>query len=303
MGKIVGLELFEPEDLDAARARLEQLRPDPSRIPPNAATRACDRWLECIVAADWDALQALCAPIEFEDRRRLNRTTGACDMVVASSKVISKLGGRASRSVLATSGDRLSLERVLWTADDAGAVSEVETLQITEVDAAGHVVAAIVFEPDDRRAAFDELLARFAAGEAAASGGQAPVNALVHAFTRHDWESLRACLADDAVVHDHRTLGVMGALSGNDWIESRRVLAELAPDVGEETLAILAWNRRGRVSVGRLFGVTRDGGPFENLFVGVYLTDGDRIERYEFFDVGDADRGIARFEALCDGTR
>ena len=117
---------------------------------------------------------------------------------------------------------------------------------------------------------------------------------------RQDDHRLRA---HDAVVHDHRTLGVMGALSGNDWIESRRVLAELAPDVGEETLWILAWNRRGRVSVGRLFGVARDGGPFENLFVGVYLTDGDRIERYEFFDVGDADRGIARFEELCDGTR
>ncbi len=300
-GENLIVELFELDDLEPARARFAELRPDPLRIPANAATRACDRWLECIVAADWDALRALCAPIVFEDRRRLNRTSGAYDMILTSSQVIAKLGGRAVRSVLATSGDRLSLERVLWTADDAGAVSEVETLQITEVDAAGHVVAAIVFEPDDRRSAFDELQGRFAAGEAAATGGQAPVVALVQAFTRHDWDALRVCLADDAVVHDHRKLGVMGALSGDDWIESRRVLADLAPDVGEETLRILAWNRRGRVSVGRLFGVARDAGPFEILFIGVYLTGADRVDRYEFFDVGDADRAVARFEALCAG--
>lgn len=32
-------ELFELEDLDRARARFEELRPDPLSIPPNAATR------------------------------------------------------------------------------------------------------------------------------------------------------------------------------------------------------------------------------------------------------------------------
>jgi len=44
---------------------------------------------------------------------------------------------------------------------------------------------------------------------------------------------------------------------------------------------------------------TRPSPRFEILFVGVYLTDGDRIQRYEFFDVADADRALARFEELC----
>src|SRR5262249_41889780 len=58
----VGMELFELDDLDVARARFEELRPDPLRIPPNAATRASDRVQEAGRARDWDALQALSAP-------------------------------------------------------------------------------------------------------------------------------------------------------------------------------------------------------------------------------------------------
>jgi hypothetical protein len=38
--RFVGAEMFEPEDLDVARARFEELRPDPARIPTSAATSA-----------------------------------------------------------------------------------------------------------------------------------------------------------------------------------------------------------------------------------------------------------------------
>lgn len=41
------------------------------------------------------------------------------------------------------------------------------------------------------------------------------------------------------------------------------------------------------------------GGPFENIIVGVAVTAGNRLQRYEFFDVGDADQALARFEELC----
>jgi hypothetical protein len=47
-----------------------------------------------------------------------------------------------------------------------------------------------------------------------------------------------------------------------------------------------------------MFG-TRDGGPFENLYTHVILTDGDRVQRFEYFDVADLDRALARFEELC----
>src|SRR5262249_20716847 len=75
-GRLARLELFEPEQVDAALARFAELRPDPLRIPPNAATRAYDRLREAGEAQDWDARRALCAPtLEFDDRRRLIRNT------------------------------------------------------------------------------------------------------------------------------------------------------------------------------------------------------------------------------------
>jgi hypothetical protein len=77
------------------------------------------------------------------------------------------------------------------------------------------------------------------------------------------------------------------------------VQADLAPDVGVETLWIIAWNRHGRVESSRVFGTLRDGGPFENLLLRVLVTDDDCIQHFDSFDVGDADRAVARFEELC----
>ena len=135
-------------------------------------------------------------------------------------------------------------------------------------------------------------------GEAASTGGQAPIVAFRSAFARHDWESGRGCFVDDLVFHDHRTLG-FGALGRDEWIESLRVLTDLAPGWGGETFRILAWDRHGRVDVNRRFGTLRDGGPFETVFVRVIVTDGNRIQGYEIFDVGDADQALARFAELC----
>jgi hypothetical protein len=64
-------------------------------------------------------------------------------------------------------------------------------------------------------------------------------------------------------------------------------------------LRIVTWNHRGRVDVGRRFGTILDGGPFEHVFVRVFMTDGPHIQRLEVFDVGDEDRAVARFAELC----
>jgi hypothetical protein len=91
----------------------------------------------------------------------------------------------------------------------------------------------------------------------------------------------------------------MGELRRDEWIESMRVQADLAPDVDVETLWIIAWNRHGRVEASRVFGTLRDGGPFENLLLRVLVTDDDCIQHFESFDAGDADQARARFEELC----
>ena len=204
------------------------------------------------------------------------------------------------RELLATFGERIALDRLAWAGEtDDGIRWEADKLRLTEVDAEGRIRASISFDDDDRSAAFAEAEARFLAGEAASTGGQAPILALRRAFARHDWEAVRACLDPDAVVRDHRMLG-LDVSTGDDWLESVRVLADLGSDVDAQTLKILAWNRDGRVDVTRLGGtMPHGGGAFENIMVAVNVTAGDRLQRCEFFDVGDADQAVARFEELC----
>jgi hypothetical protein len=74
----------------------------------------------------------------------------------------------------------------------------------------------------------------------------------------------------------------------------------VAPDVHGETVRILAWNHHGRVCTDRQRGtMPNGGGPFENVFIRVMVTDGNRIQHYEVFETADVDRALARFEELC----
>jgi ketosteroid isomerase-like protein len=295
--RIVAAEAFELEDLELARARFEELRPDPMRIPANAASRARDRSFEAWQARDWEALRALASPdFRFEDRSKRALVSGDVETWIENNRFMPP--GSGKRELIGTAGDRISLERVLWRGEPDGGAAELEHLRLTEVDAEGRIRATIRFDPDDRAAAFAEAQARFAAGEAAAVGGQAPMVALDLAIRRHDWESLRRCLGPDAVFHDHRLLS-LGELGCDARVESLRVQLELAPDVQAEVLRILAWNRHGRVHLVRRFGTLREGGPFENFFLSVALTEGDHVPRYEVFEVAETDRALARFAELC----
>jgi SnoaL-like domain len=299
--RLVSMELFESDDLDTARARFEELRPDPLRIPPNAAVAFLDRIAEPFEARDWGALRALASDdFTYADRGKRAQLSGDVELWFASLQFVADVPGSGfERELIGTVGDRIAVERMVWTGEPDTGAFEIESTSVVEVDANGRLVAWIDFDPDDRRAAFAEAQSRFVAGEAAATGGQAPIVVLVGAFARHDWETLRRCLADNLVFRDRRELGLLGVLGRDEWIESMRVQADLAPDSDVETIRIIAWNRYGRVEVSRVFGTLRDGGPFENVLLRVMVTDGDRIQHFEVFDIGDADKALARFDELC----
>jgi len=238
----------------------------------------------------------------FEDRRKRALLSGGVEMWLQSNEFVrEEPGARVDRKLIGTAGDRIALERIVWSGGPTGSPVEREHLRLTEVDAEGRIRASIRFDPDDRAAAFHEAFARFGAGEAAGIGGQAPIQAFGVALERREWEDLRACLGEDLVFHDHRTLG-FGVLRREEWIESLRTIVDLAPDWYGEMMQILVWNRHGRVDVNRAFGTMPDGGgPFERLNIGIFVTAGDRIRHIEVFDVADADRALARFEGLCAG--
>src|SRR5262249_3795093 len=293
------MDLYNPDQPDGARARYAELRSDPLRIPPNAAIRARDRLHEAGEAQDWDAARALCAPaLVFDDRRRSVLLTGDRELFVASMQHIFSRGrARVARTVLATAGDRLVLLRDLWTEAGDASPFEIETLSVWEVDADGHMVAIIAFDPDDRRAASVEMFERWARSDAACWMPPRGIE-FRRALNARDLERARAVLPDDFAFHDHRRLGVGRLESADQYVAWLAALFEQSPDAMIETLYFVATDPQGFVALGRTFGTNAEGGEFESVFVQLVTNDGDRPVAGELFEVEDLDTALERFQAL-----
>jgi hypothetical protein len=298
-GRSERFDMYSLEQLDQARERFEELRPDPLRIPPNAAWRAHARSIEAWRARDWVAFRALASPnFTFEDRGRKALVTGDVETWITNASFIPPGSAGSESELLGTAGDRLALGRTLWRGELGGGPVEREHLRLTELDAEGRTRAVLWFDLEDRAAAFEEMHARFVAGEAGGDEAQAVIATIFRAFHRRDWEAWQRHLTPDFVLHDRRTLG-LGELGIDEWLASLRVFVELAPDVNVDVFRILRWNRHGAVVTTRSSG-TYEGGPFENPALVLALSRGALIERYELFDIGDAERAaLARFEELC----
>jgi ketosteroid isomerase-like protein len=301
-GRLSNIELFEVDALDAAFSRFEELQFDPLRIPPNAATRVCDRSSAAVRIGDWAAVAAQVSDdFVYEDRGKRALVSGDVETWISSMQFVATQPGiRMHNEFIATMGDRIALEHMSWSSrgDHTGdADFDLDKIRLFEIDADGRIRASLLFDEDDRADAFEEASLRFAAGEAAAFGGHAELLAFIEAFRRREWSEARALFADDFVLVDHRILG-LGTLTGDAWIESLQALTELAPDVTPESFRDLVYDRNGRVWFLRTTGTVPDGGPFENVMVALAFIVNGRLRRWEIFDIEDADRAVARFREL-----
>ncbi|RIK95834.1 MAG: hypothetical protein DCC71_22980, partial [Proteobacteria bacterium] len=315
-GRIAAMLCFPPEDRRAAAvemlgrstragAEIRDVENLPIAIPPNAATRIWNGVPEIVAAGDWDALRALAAPgFRFEDRRRRALVAGDLDLYLRNLEFVRAWPGRrVAAELLASMGERVAVDRVRFFGGASGDAFEGEFLRITEVDARGRLRAVVHFDPDERRAAFADLAARFAAGEADGAEAQRVIASFDRAWASDDLAAARRCLADDLVVVDDTPAGI-GALDGAAFLASLQEIPRMSRDVETELLWIAAWSDRGRVDVGRTHGTMPDGGgPFENPYVRVLVVAGDRIRHFEIYAIGELERALARFAALQQGKR
>jgi hypothetical protein len=298
-------EMFD-ENRDAeALARFDELTagstatPDPLRIPPNAATRASERYGAAIAADDRAAQDALCAPdLVFEDRRHLMLDGGGRDMFIASSRYIRKARTQSRGTWLATAGDRLALNYTYWWQPEDVSPFELETIALTETDADGRIVTIIVFDGDARRAASLEMLARYARSESA-RWAPARLFEFRRALNDHDLEGVRAALPRDFFFDDHTRTGLGRLESAAEYVASLAALYEGSPDAVIESLYDIARSDRGVLAVTRRFGTLAAGGPFESVFLALTLFEGDRLVGAELFELEDLDAARARFDALA----
>ena len=293
---------YDLDQLDEARACYDRLRPDPLRIPPNAATRAVERCRDACVAGDWGRFAALFPPgFHLVERRRMVQLEIDREQYLESFRPFFEMTSSApADEVLATRGDRVALCRNLWIgADRQAGPSEIEWLTILEVDDGGEPAAAVTFDTEDLDAARAELDRRYAAGEAAAHGRVAAgMGAFVRAISTKDWDAMRAVLSPDLVVNDHRPLGWETLHGPATYVESLKSLVDLAPDVRLRDDHMTFADRVALV-VDTWVG-TREGGPFEAPRAVVFGFDvSGRVRSMDFYDPEQLEEARARFEAIA----
>jgi hypothetical protein len=289
-------EVFDEADLDAALARFEELHPQPPRLE-NAVSQVEQRFGFCFAARDWDAMAELLSDdTQMDDRRRVVNAgiRHGRDAEIASQRAVADVGVTSYRStMIAVRGGRLALG--CYSILDGWSGTEV--LGISEINAENQIVARVVFDPDDIDAAFDELDARYLAGEAAAHSHSWSVIAGVYAaFNRHEFPAT----TPDWVNIDHRQLV---AIEAGGVPATMRALWDQTPDISIHMEEVHRLSDLGAVVTHGAHAVTPDGFDAEWRSINIYTVDGDLVSRCEMFDEADLDAALARFDELNRAPR
>jgi class 3 adenylate cyclase/ketosteroid isomerase-like protein len=300
--RISYFELYDVDRLDTALARFEEIaapaRPAPRFETP--ATRASDRLATCWAARDWESYAACLSPtFRLDDRRSAVQLDVGRDEFLQMGRHFGDMGSTWTEArILATRGERLALARVrIRVADGDVGASDLEHLNVVEVDDRGQIGASARYDADDIDAALADLDARYEAGEAGKPWYQTQRNyAAVH---RRDREGILAALAPDFSVVDHRRLGWGRTLdSPEKFAAAQDSLLELAPDTRYRCDHFLDRGSSYLTQVAQIG--TRDGGAFENplLYVGT-LSSAGRLAKIEVYDCDQIEAAFARFDEIA----
>ncbi|MEV0668989.1 BTAD domain-containing putative transcriptional regulator [Mycobacterium sp. NPDC050441] len=294
-GLLSRCEMFDPSDLDAALTRFDELSHRASRLE-NAASRADDQLIALFGGDRLDEIGALFTEdTRLDDRRQGFRCESTDrETAVANIRAIAAFGATVTKSTLALRGDRLCLSRIRF---ENPATFCVEALEITEVDTQGLMVAKVDFDADDIDAAFDELDARYLAGEAAPHAQT--WSAIVRAYAGFNRRELAATTPDWVNV-DHRrgaafASGDMIAYIQAAWVDS--------PDTRIHIAAVHRLSDLGAVVTHVAQGISHDGFEAEWRDTHVLMTDGDMVCRSELFDEADLAGALAKFDELSRPAR
>ena len=172
-----------------------------------------------------------------------------------------------------------------------------ESLSIVEVDTDERIAALVSFDLDDFDAAFEELDARYLAGEAAAhahiwtamTGVQAAYNRHEALPTTADWVNI-----------DHRRGG--RAFAPGEMIPYTRATYDVAPNVKGHVEAVHPLDNVGSVITVIITGTSQDGFAFEWREIGLFAFEGNMVCRLEVFDEADLDAALARLKELQSPT-
>jgi hypothetical protein len=288
-------ELFDEADIDAALARFDELsRSVPHRV--NAASRVHAHLRARVAARKWNALSEILADdITIDDRRRAVNSgiQYGRDAAVADMRGAIELGlTNISLTVIATRGVRLELCRMCISSQDRPDAFRIEFLSVVEINADERIVARVAFDLDDIDAAFEELEARYLAGEAAAYASTWSVIARTYAaFNRHEFPSTTT----GSVYIDHRPLVTNDASDLAANIRATWELMDVSTFIAESVHRL---SELGAVVTQTLKGTSKEGLDVDYRMIDIFTVEHDLLSRCEVFDEADLDAALARFDEL-----
>lgn len=294
-----------PEASGAAEAGRDSARFDADRPGPrldNAASRVDARFQQCFAARDWVSMAELLDDDLYADDRRRIVNAGVRrgrDAKVADMRVTAELGTlTATSTVIAVRGQRLALVRIcLAGRDQRPEAFRTEMLGVVEINRENRMTARILFDLDDRAAAFTELDARYAADEARphAAAWQIIVEGCAFLKIHGTWP-----ITADFVGVDHRS-GVTSA--PEDMNAYVRESALDTPGIEMYVEAVHRLTDSVAVITTVTLGTSTRGFEAEWRSIGVICFDGRLIARTEVFDVVDLDAALATFDGLIRPQR
>lgn len=289
------VELFDEADLDAALARFDQLSRPAPRLE-NAASRRSERLNAAFAARDWSAMaETLADDFHGYDRRQLvSVDLHGRDPVVESFRTVAESGVADARStVLATRGERLVLTHVQYlVGDEEPDAYNVDLLQVVEIDGDERIAGIVTFDPDDSDSAFEELDARYLAGEAGPCAHTWSAVAGVYAALNR--REMPATTDDHVSIDRRRTV----SFAPGDIEEYTRYAWDQVPDISFRIEAVHRLSEHGAVVTQALRGTSREGFEAEWREIHLITLEGDLFNRSEMYDEDDLDAALARLEEL-----
>jgi hypothetical protein len=316
-GLLTRYELFDPERVDEALARFEELSEPRSgnvskrvvgrRVPPNAATANAARLGAAIATRDADAIADQFA----DDARGLDNPAGVTvdrrGLIFGYRTLLRAEDPMQRHEPLATLGHSLALYRLSTSASgfaggklDVGAY-EREDIVLIEVDAEGRRRWEESFARlGDAIARLYERYADLLPDGPARARAAATARSVATMLRPLDPDRYATAYAPAVESVDHRILGTWFARGAEALLQHHHTLLGLADDVAIRNDDVLGLRFDALLLVRKHLGTARAGGgvyerPF--LWLGVFGTDG-LLTRNEIFDADrDAD-ALARFDEL-----
>jgi hypothetical protein len=215
------------------------------------------------------------------------------DAAVANMAGVIDVGlTNVSSTVIATRGDRLDLCRTRVSGEDRPEAFQVEFLSVVEVDADQLIVARILFDPEDIDSAFEELDARYMAGEAAPYART--WSAMARTCAVFDRGELPATTPDSVFV-DHRPVLTVDAVDLPSYL---RAMWDVTPDIRVEIEAVHRLSELGAVVTHVVNSTSPEGFNAEWRGILIYTFEAEMVNRCEVFDEADLDAALARFKEL-----